>query len=436
MTGRRSLRGSAASRAGASAQAGEVAVRTFPGDLACRFCGAPLAERVADLGLSPLSNEYVNRGEPEARFPLVAFVCERCFLVQVPTVAPVERIFGDYAYLSSYSDSWLAHARAYATAIVERLGLGPSSRVVEVGSNDGYLLRYFRAEGVPALGIDPASKAARVAGDAGIETVTEFFGLEVAERLADDRGRADLLIGNNVLAHVPDLNDFVAGLRVMLAPGGLLTMELPHLLRLLSGGQFDTIYHEHFSYFSVLTMQRVLAAHGLRLVDADELPTHGGSLRVYARHEGEDAAVSPAIERLLEEERQFGLASLDVYRRFAKGVRETRRSLLDFLAGAREGGRSVAAYGAPAKATTLLNYCEVGPESIEYTVDRNPHKQGRLLPGTGIPIYPPERLAETQPDYVLILPWNLRAEIAPQLAHVSRWGGRLVVPIPRVEVLP
>jgi SAM-dependent methyltransferase len=412
-----------------------VSTGAFQGDLACRFCLAPLTERVADLGASPLSNDYVRPGERETRFPLVAFVCGRCFLVQVPAVVPPTRIFGDYAYLSSYSDSWLEHVGAYCAAVTERLGLNGGSRVVEVGSNDGHLLKCFRERGISVLGVDPAANLTRVARDAGVDTVTEFFGLEVAERLTAAGGRADLLIGNNVLPHVPDLNDFVAGLRVMLAPGGLLTMEFPHLLQLLRGGQFDTIYHEHFSYFSVLTVRQVFAAHGLRLVEIEELPTHGGSLRVHLRHESEDAAASDTVERVVAEERRAGLDSLDVYRRFRDGVGETRRSLVDFLATARTEGRRVAAYGAPAKATTLLNYCGVGPESIEYTVDRNPQKQGRLMPGTGIPIHAPQRLEETRPEFVVILPWNLRAEIVPQLSHVADWGGRLVVPVPRAEVL-
>jgi SAM-dependent methyltransferase len=407
----------------------------FEGGLACRFCAAPLTERLADLGRSPLSNDYVRTGEPETLFPLVAFVCERCFLVQVPAVVPPERIFGDYAYMSSYSESWLAHVSSYCSTMADRLGLGPDSRVVEVGSNDGHLLACFVKRGIPVLGIDPAANVTRVARDAGVETVTEFFGLELAERLVAAGGRADLLIGNNVLPHVPDLNDFVAGLEAMLAPGGLLTMELPHLLQLLHGGQFDTIYHEHFSYFSVLTVQSVFAARGLRLVDVEELPTHGGSLRLHVRHEAYDAPAAAAVARLIAEERSAGLDSIDAYRRFAEGARETRRSLVEFLAAARAEGRTVAGYGAPAKATTLLNYCGVGTESIEYTVDRNPQKQGRVLPGTGIPIHPPERLAETRPDYVVILPWNLRGEIAHQLGHVAGWGGRLVVPVPRVEVL-
>jgi 2-polyprenyl-3-methyl-5-hydroxy-6-metoxy-1,4-benzoquinol methylase len=413
----------------------EVETSAFLGGLACRFCAAPLTERLADLGRSPLSNAYVRPGEPETLFPLVAFVCDRCLLVQVPAVVSPDRIFGDYAYMSSYSDSWLEHVSTYCTTMADRLGLGPGSRVVEVGSNDGHLLACFVKRGIPVLGVDPAANIAHVAREAGVATATEFFGLEVAQRLVASGGRADLLIGNNVLPHVPDLHDFVAGLETMLAPGGLLTLELPHLLQLMRGGQFDTIYHEHFSYFSVLTARQVLAAHRLQLIDVEELPTHGGSLRLYVRHESERAAVGGAVGRLIARERRAGLDSIETYRRFADGVRETRRSLVDFLAAARAGGSRVAGYGAPAKATTLLNYCGVGPDSIEYTVDRNPHKQGRLLPGTGIPIHPPERLAETQPEYVVILPWNLRAEIEPQLAHVGDWGGRLVVPVPRAEVL-
>ncbi|MEA2423789.1 MAG: hypothetical protein QOH13_199 [Thermoleophilaceae bacterium] len=407
----------------------------FLDDLACRFCAAPLVERLADLGRSPLSNAYVNPGEPETLFPLVAFVCDRCFLVQVPAVVSPDRIFGDYAYMSSYSDSWLDHVSEYCTATADRLGLGPGSRVVEVGSNDGHLLACFARRGIPVLGIDPAANITRVAREAGLETVTEFFGLEVARRLVASGGRADLLIGNNVLPHVPDLHDFVAGLETMLARGGLLTVELPHLLQLMRGGQFDTIYHEHFSYFSVLTADHLFAAHGLRLVDVDELPTHGGSLRLHVRHKSDHTPVGDAVGRLIADERRAGLDSIETYRRFADGIRETRRSLVDFLAAARAAGQRVAGYGAPAKATTLLNYCGIGPESIEYTVDRNPQKQGKLLPGTGIPIHPPERLAETKPGYVVILPWNLRAEIEPQLARVRDWGGRLVVPVPRAEVL-
>jgi SAM-dependent methyltransferase len=413
----------------------EVETSAFLGELACRFCAAPLTERLADLGRSPLSNAYVRPGEPETLFPLVAFVCDRCLLVQVPAVVSPDRIFGDYAYMSSYSDSWLEHVSAYCSTMADRLGLGPDSRVVEVGSNDGHLLACFVERGIPVLGIDPAANIAHVAREAGVETVTEFFGLEVARRLVASGGRAELLIGNNVLPHVPDLHDFVAGLETMLAPGGLLTMELPHLLQLMRGGQFDTIYHEHFSYFSVLTAQQVLAAHGLRLVDVEELPTHGGSLRLHVRHESEEVPAGAAVDRLIAEERRAGLDSIAAYRSFADGVRETRRVLVDFLAAARADGRRVAGYGAPAKATTLLNYCGIGPDSIEYTVDRNPQKQGRLLPGTGIPIHPPGRLAETRPEYVVILPWNLRAEITPQLAHVGDWGGQLVVPVPHAEVL-
>ncbi|MCW2992101.1 MAG: SAM-dependent methyltransferase [Solirubrobacterales bacterium] len=401
----------------------------------CRFCGTPLGEPLVDFGRSPLSNDYVEPGQRESLFPLAAFVCETCFLVQVPAVVAAERIFSDYAYLSSYSDSWLRHVERYCAQMSELHGLADGSRVVEVGSNDGHLLRCFRARGFSVLGIDPAANVAQVARDAGIDTVTAFFGLDVARRLVGDGVRADLLIGNNVLPHVPDLNDFVAGLHALLADEGLLTLEFPHLMRLLQGGQFDTIYHEHFSYFSLATARDVFAAHGLRLVDVEELPTHGGSLRVHVRHASHAAPVSPAVDGLLAEEDRYGMRSLGPYERFADGVRATRADLREFLAEARAADLRVAGYGAPAKSTTLLNYCGIGPESIEYTVDRNPLKQGRTVPGTGIPILAPERLAQTRPDYVMILPWNLRDEIAAQLAGVAAWGARLVVPVPRVEVL-
>jgi predicted TPR repeat methyltransferase len=392
-------------------------------------------QQLADLGTSPLSNDYARSAESEDRFPLVAFVCERCLLVQVPVVVPADRLFGDYAYLSSYSDSWLEHVDAYSRAMTERLNLGPGSRVVEVGCNDGHLLKCFVRHGVPVLGIDPAANLTRIARGAGIETVTGFFGRTLALRLTAEGVHADLLVGNNVLPHVPDLNDFLTGLRLLLAPDGLLTLEFPHLLRLLTEGQFDTIYHEHFSYFSVLTVRKVLAAHGLTLVDVEELPTHGGSLRVHVRHEAEGAPISAAVERVAAEEERAGLTSLEIYRRFAASVNETRRSLVSFVVRVREAGAGVAGYGAPAKATTLLNYCDLGPELMEYTVDRNPLKQGRLIPGTRIPIHAPEWLEQTRPDYVVILAWNLRDEIARQLEYVRDWGGRLVIPVPRVEIL-
>ena len=400
----------------------------------CRFCSAPLSEVFADLGVMPLSNAYVRPErllEPEPFYPLLAHVCERCLLVQVPSVETPEHIFSDYAYFSSYSDQWLAHARAYAIAIRQRLDLGPQSQVIEIASNDGYLLQYFREAGIPVLGIEPAVNVGAVAREKGIETWTEFFGTATARKIS---GRADLLVANNVLAHVPDLNDFVEGLRIALAPRGTITIEFPHLLQIMRYSQFDTIYHEHYSYFSLVTVRQILAAHGLDIVDVEELPTHGGSLRVYARHAG--AEVGPSVEEVLRKEREFGLHSLDSYRRFAEGVRACKRALLQFLIGARDEGKRVAGYGAPAKASTLLNYCGARTDFIDYTVDRSPHKQGLYLPGTRIPIHAPERIAETRPDYVLILAWNLREEIMSQMAHVRDWGGRFVIPVPQAEVMP
>jgi SAM-dependent methyltransferase len=399
----------------------------------CRFCSTPLSEVVADLGVVPLANAYVHPEralEPEAFYPLVAYVCGRCFLVQVAAVETPEHHFSDYVYFSSYSDEWLAHARRYAIAIRERLALGPQSQVIEIASNDGYLLQYFVEAGIPVLGIEPAANISEVARAKGIETWTKFFGTATANEIA---GRADLLIANNVLAHVPDLNDFVEGMRIALAPRGTITIEFPHLLQILRFSQFDTIYHEHYSYLSLLAAQRVLAAHGLDVVDVEELPTHGGSLRVYVQHAG--AAIASRVQELLEKERSFGLDRIETYRQFADGVRACKRALLQFLIGARDAGKRVAGYGAPAKATTLLNYCGARTDFIGYTVDRSPHKQGLYLPGTRIPIFGPEKIAETRPDYVLILAWNLRHEIMSQMAHISDWGGRFVIPIPTAEVV-
>jgi SAM-dependent methyltransferase len=400
----------------------------------CRFCSAPLSEIVADLGVLPLSNAYVHPDrllEPELFYPLVAYVCGRCFLVQVAAVETPEHHFSDYVYFSSYSNEWLAHARDYSIVIRERLGLGAQSQVIEIASNDGYLLQYFRDAGIPVLGIEPAANVGAVAREKGIETWTKFFGTAAASEIA---GRADLLIANNVLAHVPDLNDFVEGLRIALAPRGTITIEFPHLLQIMRFSQFDTIYHEHYSYLSLLAVQRVLAAHGLDVVDVEELPTHGGSLRVYARHAG--AEVAGSVEAILSDERRFGLDRIETYREFAEGIRTCKRALLQFLIAARDDGKRVAGYGAPAKASTLLNYCGARTDFIEYTVDRSPHKQGLYLPGTRIPIFAPEKIAETRPDYVLILAWNLCDEIMSQMAHIRDWGGRFVIPIPRAEVVP
>ena len=404
----------------------------------CLFCAAPLRHTFVDLGMSPLCEsfltaEQVNQMEPF--YPLHVWVCERCFLVQVEQYVRPETIFTEYAYFSSYSDSWLAHARAYVGMISERLALGAGSRVIELGSNDGYLLQFFVAKGIPVLGVDPAKNVAERAIARGVPTITKLFGRETARELLDGGTQADLVCGANVLAQVPDVNDFVAGIPLLLKPGGVVTIEFPHLMRLMAENQFDTIYHEHFSYFSFLTAERIFAAHGLTLFDVEELPTHGGSLRIYARHVVD--ATRPVSERaakLRDRELAAGLDRLETYASFTEQVHETKRRLLEFLIAARRKGKRLAGYGAPGKGNTLLNYCGIRTDFLEYTVDRNPYKHGRFLPGTHIPIFPPERIQETRPDYVLILPWNLKDEIMEQLAGIRAWGGQFVVPIPDVKV--
>lgn len=404
----------------------------------CRFCATPLQHSFVDLGMSPLSNAYLTAPQTrrmEPFYPLHAFVCEACFLVQLEEFESPQRIFCDYAYFSSYSDSWVEHARRYAMAMVERLQLDAASQVVEIASNDGYLLRHFKEQGIAVLGVEPAVNVAAVAQQLGIPTRSEFFGVACAARMASENLRADLLIGNNVLAHVPDINDFVGGLKTLLKPDGVITLEFPHLLRLMQGNQFDTIYHEHFSYLSLLAVEKIFASHGLVLFDVDELPTHGGSLRIYARH-AEDASkkVTDAINRLREHERQDGLDDLQTYASFAESAKETKRKLLDFLIAAKRAGKTVVGYGAPAKGNTLLNYCGIRNDFIDYTVDRSPHKQGKFLPGTHIPIHHPDKIRETRPDYLLILPWNIKEEVMEQMAYIKNWGGQFVLPIPQVEV--
>ncbi len=405
----------------------------------CRLCGCALSHTFVDLGVSPLCESYVapdqlNRMEPF--YPLHTQVCERCWLVQLDEYVRPEHIFSEYAYFSSYSDSWLRHARGYVEAITERLRLDATRLVIELASNDGYLLQYFVAKGIPVLGVDPAANVVKAAESKGVPSLVRFFGQATARELVAMGKQPDLLLGNNVLAHVPDLNDFVAGMKILLKPGGVITMEFPHLQRLVEGNQFDTIYHEHFCYFSFLSAEATFARHGLQVFDVDELATHGGSLRVYVRHvEDASGPVQPAVAALRERERRLGYDRLETYRAFDEQVRETKRRLLEFLIGAKRAGRSVAGYGAPGKGNTLLNYCGIRTDFIDYTVDRNPYKHGKYLPGTRIPIFAPERLAETRPDYVLILPWNLRDEILAQLRYVREWGGRCVVPIPTVEVL-
>jgi SAM-dependent methyltransferase len=405
-------------------------------EILCRACGAPLTRSFADLGVSPLANALVRPEDaqrPEPFYPLHALVCDACWLVQLPEMESPEAIFSDYTYFASYSDSWLAHARSYAEMAIDRFELGASSQVVEIASNDGYLLRWFRERGLRVLGIEPAANVAAVAAAAGIPSRVAFFGRELATQLAAEGVRADLLVGNNVLAHVPALNDFVAGLAVLLAPRGVLTMEFPHLVRLVAENQFDTIYHEHFSYFSLLAVERVFAAQGLQIFDVDELPTHGGSLRIYVRHQGQGAE-GAKVSALRREEERLGLTTGAYYDAFQAQVRATKRQLLRFLIDAKEAGRRVVGYGAPAKGNTLLNFCGIGRDFLDYTVDRSPHKQGRLLPGSRLPIAGPERVTETRPDYLLILPWNLRQEISAQMSGIRAWGGKFVVAVPRVEV--
>jgi hypothetical protein len=388
--------------------------------------------------MSPLCETFLAANQldqVEHFYPLHVFVCERCFLVQLKEyVSPVE-IFTEYAYFSSYADSWLAHARAYTVQMTERWNLGPSSRVIEVASNDGYLLQYFVELGIPTLGIEPAANVAKAAEAKKVPTRVAFFGRDTARQLVAEGLTADLLVGNNVLAQVPDLDDFVGGMKIVLGPAGVVTLEFPHLLRLIEGNQFDTIYHEHFSYFSLLTVDQIAAAHGLALFDVEELPTHGGSLRVYFRH-AEDTS-KPATDRLrvlLNHERELGFDRIEHYGSFRAQVEDTKRRLLEFLIDAKASRKTVAGYGAPGKGNTLLNYCGIRTDFLDYTVDRNPYKHGRFTPGTHIPIYPPEKIAETRPDYVLILPWNVKDEIIAQMSQIRGWGGKFVVPIPRVTV--
>lgn len=402
----------------------------------CRFCHAPLTEVLADLGMLPLPNAYprTDEHEREELFPLVAHVCGACFLVQVEGVATTETIFGHYAYFSSYAQTALTSAREYCGRMRDRFSLGEHSRVVEAGSNDGYLLRYFRDANVGVLGIEPAANVAEVARANGIETWTKPFGVQTANELVARKGPADLFIANNVLAHVPDLHDFVGGLRTAVAPKGTITVEFPHVMALLRGTLFDTIYHEHFSYLSLLTVRQILAAHDLEVVDLEELPTHGGSLRLFIMGRGV-AQRTAAVDERLREERDFGLDRIETYRRFDAAVSERCRALRELLTRAKEDGKRIAGYGAPAKASTLLNHCGLGPDLIEYTVDRSPHKQNRYVPGTRVPIYAPERIAETRPDYLLVFAWNLRDEILAQMSHIREWGGRFILPLPRLEVV-
>ena len=405
----------------------------------CRFCQAPLTHSFVDLGMAPpcqphIAPEQLNSMEPF--YPLHAYVCDRCFLVQLEEFVGASDIFSEYAYFSSYADSWVAHAKRYADRMYELLGLSEQSSVMEIASNDGYLLQHFLARKVPVLGIEPAANIARVAEEKGIRTVVKFFGQDTAREIAAAHGKPDLLLGNNVLAHVPDLNDFVAGMKILLGERGTLTMEFPHLHRLMDENQFDTIYHEHFSYFSLMTVEMVFAKHGLTLFDVEELPTHGGSLRIYGRHEEDtNRPVSDRLTALRERELGDGFATLERYSSFGEQVRATKRNILSFLIEAKAAGKTIVGYGAPGKGNTLLNYCGIRTDFLDFTVDRNPYKQGKYTPGTHIPILPPEAIRDAKPDYVFILPWNLRDEIVSAHDYVRAWGGQFVVPIPKIEIL-
>jgi hypothetical protein len=407
--------------------------------LLCRSCAAPLHHRVVDLGMSPLCESYVPAEKVDSMepfFPLNVWVCEQCLLVQLNEYVGAEEIFTEYAYFSSFSTSWLQHASDYVDSISDRLELTEQSMVVELASNDGYLLQYFVKRGVPCLGIEPAANVAAAAVDKGVPTDVSFFGREKAEAMRADGMTADLVLGNNVLAQVPDLNDFVAGIPVILSPTGTVTIEFPHLMRMFDENQFDTIYHEHFCYFSLLSVTDVFARHGLTIFDVEELWTHGGSLRIYARHAADDSRpVSERVIELREREESAGYRRMETYVAFEERVRETKRRLLELLIELKRDGRRIVGYGAPGKGNTLLNYCGIRTDFVDFTVDRNPYKQGRFLPGTHIPIHAPERIDEERPDYVLILPWNFKDEILAQLAHIRDWGGKFIVPIPEATVL-
>ena len=417
----------------------ETPVKNNPTAAKCRFCSTPLSHTFVDLGMSPLCESFLpadQLNQMEAFYPLHVKVCEKCYLVQLEEYVKPEHIFTEYAYFSSYSDSWLKHASNYVDMISQRVGLGANSLAVELASNDGYLLQYFVKKGIPVLGVEPAANVAKVAEEKGVRTLVNFFGCETARRMVKNGQAADVVIGNNVLAQVPDINDFVGGIRIVLKPGGVATLEFPHLVRLMNENQYDTIYHEHFSYFSLITVEKIFAAHGLVLFDVDEIPTHGGSIRIYLRHrEDESKPVSSAVIDLRNRELSAGLDRMETYADFAEQVCESKRALLELLIRLRREGKRVAGYGAPGKGNTLLNYCGIRTDFVEFTVDRNPYKHGRFLPGTHIPIYSVDQIRARKPDYVLILPWNLKEEIVSQLAYVREWGAKFIVPIPKAKIL-
>jgi len=406
----------------------------------CRFCNTELTQIFVDLGMSPLANSFLNSdmlNHKESFYPLRTFICSNCLLVQLEEFESPEHIFTDYAYFSSYSETWLRHAEDYVSMMILRFGFDKNSQIIEIASNDGYLLQYFKKRGIPILGIEPAANVAKVAEEKGIPTLIKFFSVETAKELVREGKQADLLLGNNVLAHVPNLNDFVAGMKILLKPHGIITMEFPHVMQLIQKNQFDTIYHEHFSYFSLLTVQKVFSFHALTIFDVDELSTHGGSLRIYARHaENNSLSVNRSVNSLIEKEEQFGLTNISTYTNFSDRVNVIKRTLCNFFIRSKNENKRIVCYGAAAKGNTLLSYCGIGSDLIDYVVDRNPHKQGLYLPGTHIPIKSPEKISETKPDYLLILPWNLKDEIMAQMSYIRNWGGKFVIAIPEVTVYP
>lgn len=405
----------------------------------CRFCGNQLNTTFVDLGMSPLANSFVKEEDlsrSETFYPLHALVCGKCFLVQLNYIHVPQDIFSDYAYFSSYSESWLQHAREFASKAVSKFRPGSDYRIIEIASNDGYLLQYFKEMDLTVLGIEPSANTAACAVKKGIPTIVDFFGTRLARSLVSQNQETDLVIGNNVLAHVPEINDFVKGMKIILKPYGTIVMEFPHLLKLIERNQFDTIYHEHYSYISLLAADKIFRAHGLCIYDVEEIPTHGGSLRIYAGHEGVFAEkVSCSVKKVINDEIEFGLNRLETYGRFYEKVRRTKYNILELLIKIKSNNKEIAGYGAPAKGNTLLNYCGIGPEFISYTVDRNPYKQGKYLPGTHIPVFSPEKIRETKPDYVFVLPWNLSDEIIRQMAYIREWGGKFIIPVPEVEVM-
>ena len=416
-----------------------TATRVSANQPLCRFCATPLHHTFVDLGTSPLCQRHVTPARfnhAESFYPLHVYVCDKCYLVQLPEYCAREEIFdAEYGYFSSFSDTMLKHAETYVKMMTPRFGLGAKSKVVELASNDGYLLQYFVKAGVPVLGIDPTANTAAAAEKKGVRTLVDFFGVETAKRVKAAEGPANLILGNNVLAHVPDINDFVGGMKVLLAPGGVVTMEFPQLLHLIEQRYWDTIYHEHFSYLSFTTVEKIFASHGLTLFDVDDIETHGGSIRIYAKHEYDDAKpVHGRVAAMKAKEKAAGHFDLAYYTNFSERVKESKRQILSFLIEAKRAGKSVACYGAPGKGNTLLNYCGIRTDFVDYTVDRSPHKQGNFLPGTRIPIHSPDKIRETKPDYLLLLPWNLKDEIMKQMADIRTWGGQFVVPLPEVKV--